>query len=214
LVPYTFDVTAGAGTGFPFEPGCQLRLGARSICVEVTKQNVSPPPPGGGPTIPPNAGSVFLSYKVKCPKQFAPTVGWADQFGLGAFTASKVSEILVPAAPGPANDHFECYKAKDTRPKATYVADLAAGVAGFLNETGCTVRLGAKRVCVQATLGTIVPSPPGGGPGPGPDAPQVKFISYKLKCPKAVVPPVNFDDQFGAGTFTPGAAKMLLVPAQ
>jgi len=37
---------------------------------------------------------------------------------------------------------------------------------------------------------------------------------YKLKCPKAIVPPGTFADQFGAGSFTPKAASTLVVPAE
>ncbi len=120
----------------------------------------------------------------------------------------------MPAAPGPANDHFECYKAKDSRGKATYTMDLLAGVPGFVNESACSIKLGAKKICVQTIKASVTPTPPGGGPGPGPDDPGVKFIGYKLKCPKGLLPPVNFNDQFGAGAFTPGTAKTLLAPAQ
>jgi len=119
----------------------------------------------------------------------------------------------VPASPGPVNDHFECFKTKDLRPKASYTMDLLSGVAGFTDELGCTVKLGAKQVCVQATKQNVAPPPPGGGPGPGPDS-GAKFIVYELKCPKAIVPPGTFADQFGAGSFTPKAASTLVVPAE
>jgi len=199
--------------GFPDELGCSLKLGAKRTCVEVAKQNVSPLPPGGGPAIPPNAGSVFLSYKIKCPKQPIAPVTVGDQFGAGSFTVGAASRLLVPALPGPANDHFKCYKTKDARPKASYTMDLMAGVAGFVNEIGCTVKLGAKQLCVQVTKQNVAPPPPGGGPGAGPGS-GAKFLLYNLKCPKGTVPPDTFTDQFGAGTFTPGTAKTLLVPAQ
>jgi hypothetical protein len=213
---YTVDMLPGPGLNVPTELGCTLRVGARAICVEVDKQNVSPPPPGGGPAIPPNAGSVFISYKVKCPRQPVPVLALGDQFGAGSFTlgtVGKVTQVLVPASAGPANDHFECYKAKDARPTASYTMDLIAGVAGFANELGCTVSLGAKQLCVQATKSSVTPPPPGGGPGPGPDS-GAKFIAYKLKCAKGIVPPAAFADQFGAGTFTPKPPSTLLVPAR
>jgi hypothetical protein len=208
---YTLDLMAGVA-GFTNETGCTLKLGAKKICVEVNKQNVNPAPPGGGPAIPPNTGSVFLSYKIKCPKQTLGPVGFADQFGTDAFTPKTAAELLVPALPGPANDHFKCYKTKDVRPKATYTMDLMAGVAGFTNETGCTVKLGAKQICVQVTKQNVNPPPPGGGPLPGPSS-GARFVSYKLKCPKQTLGPGNFTDQFGAGTFTPRSASGLLVPA-
>ncbi len=211
-IPYTLDLLSGVG-GFPNEIGCALKP-ASTVCVEVGKQNVSPTPPGGGPVIPANAGSVFLSYKLKCPKLTVAPIFLGDQFGAGSFAVTSPAELLVPALPGPANDHYECYKAKDVRPKASYTADLIAGVAGFTNELGCSVKLGAKRVCVQVTKQNVSPPPPGGGPGPGPGDAATKLISYKLKCPKGVVPAAGFTDQFGAGTFTPGSVKALLVPAQ
>ena len=99
------------------------------------------------------------------------------------------------------------------RHKASYIADLVAGVAGFTNELGCTIKLGASRVCVQVSSQNVNPVPPGGGPGPGPGS-GAKFVGYKLKCPKGVLAPVVLTDDFGAGSFTPGAAKGLLVPAQ
>src|SRR5262249_7945915 len=111
-VAYTVDLIANAA-GFPNALGCSLKPGAKHVCVEVDKQNVIPAPPGGGPTIPPNAGSVFLSYKLKCPKQIVPPAAFVDQFGAGSFTVGKPRELLLPALPGPANDHFECYKVKD-----------------------------------------------------------------------------------------------------
>jgi hypothetical protein len=91
--------------------------------------------------------------------------------------------------------------------------DLVAGVGGFVNETGCSVKLGAKLVCVQVTKQGVTPAPPGGGPGPGPDSGAI-FLSYKLKCPTSTVSPAAFTDQFGSGTFTPKAAKTFLVPAE
>jgi len=207
---YTLDLLAGVG-GFPNEAGCTVR-GAKQICVEVGKQSVSPPPPGEGPLSPPNAGSVFLSYKLKCPTQTVPSNVRVDQFGAGQFVVGKATELLVPASPGPANDHFKCYKVKDTRGKATYSMNLIARVAGFTNEFGCTIRLGARRVCVQVTKQNVVPAPPGGGPGPGPGS-GAKFVGYKLKCPKQPVPGGTFADQFGSGSFVPSKAATLLVPA-
>src|SRR5947199_50386 len=36
-----------------------LKLPGKGVCVQVTKQNVSPPPPGGGPAPGPNAGAQY-----------------------------------------------------------------------------------------------------------------------------------------------------------
>jgi hypothetical protein len=208
---YTLDAIPNVA-GFANELGCTVKVGAKRICVEVGKQNVSPPPPGGGPPLPPNTGAVFLSYKLKCPKPTVAPVAFHDQFGAGSFTIGTVNGLLVPALPGPANNHFVCYKARDPRPRASYTMNLIAGVAGFTNELGCAVKLGAKGVCVQAAKQNVAPPPPGGGPGPGPSS-GAKLVSYKLKCPKGILPPASIADQFGAGSVTPKAAKILLVPA-
>jgi hypothetical protein len=185
---------------------------ARSLCVEVAKQNVSPAPPGGGPPISPNASAVFLSYRLRCPTQpLAPAI-LGDQFGPSLLTPSRPEELLVPALPGPANDHFVCYKAKDARPRVSYTADLLAGVAGFADELGCRIKVGGTRVCVQVTKENLNP-PAGGGPGPGPAA-GGSFIGYRLTCPRLANPPLAVTDQFGTGTFTPRRPNMLLVPAQ
>jgi hypothetical protein len=208
---YTLDLLAAVG-GFPNEPGCRLKVGGKQICVEVNKQGVSPVPPGGGPFPPPNSGSVFLSYKIKCPKQLVPSNVRVDQFGVSTITVGPASELLVPASPGPANDVFKCYKARDSRLKTSYTMNLLAGVAGFQNEFDCSIKLAASRVCVQVTGQNIVPAPPGGGPGAGPGS-GAKFLGYKLKCPKQPVPGGTFGDQFGTGSFVPSKAATLLVPA-
>ena len=210
--PYTLDLLPGHAAGFPNTLGCSLKFGAKHVCVEVDKQNVNPTPPGGGPVAPSNAGSVFLSYKIKCPKQAVAPAALVDQFGPGSFAVGVPSELLVPALPGPANDHYECYKVKDVRPKASYTMDLIAGVAGFTNELGCSIRLGAKEACIEVVKQNVNPTPPGGGPGPGPGA-DAKFLSYKLKCPTPFLPADGITDQFGAGTFTPAKPSLLLVPA-
>src|SRR4029077_17487377 len=140
--------------------------------------------------------SVFLSYKIKCPKHAVAAITLGDQFGAGSFTVGTASALLVPALPGPGNDFFKCYKAKDARAKAAYKMNLIPGVGGFTSELGCALKLGSSRICVQVTERNVTPPPPGGGPGPGPGS-GARFISYKLKCPKQVVPAGGFADQFG-----------------
>jgi hypothetical protein len=212
-VDYTLDLISGVG-GFPNEPGCTLKSKSKRVCVEVEKQNVVPTPPGGGPNVPllSSVSGAFLSYKIKCPKGAVAPVDLADQFGGGLFTVKTAKELLVPASPGAANDHFKCYRVKDARPRATYAVDLQPNAPGFLQETGCTVKLPAKRICVQVTKQNVSPAPPGGGPGPGPGSGQ-GFIQYKLKCPKQELPSASLTDQFGTGTFPPKKADALLVPA-
>lgn len=208
---YTLDLAAGVG-GFPSHLGCALRLRAGQTCVEVEQQNVSPTPPGGGPTIPPNAGSVFLSYRLKCPRTLLPNAIVGDEFGPSLFRLGPPAELLAAALPGPANDYVVCYKSRDARAKASFKADLLAGVTGFADEIGCTIKARGDRLCVQVTSENVSP-PTAGGPGAGPAA-GGSFIGYKLKCPRVANSPLAVADQFGAGTFTPMKPKMLLVPAQ
>jgi hypothetical protein len=209
---YTLDAIANVA-GFQTENGCSLKLGAKKVCVQVDKQNVTPTPPGGGPNVGTNAGGVLISYKLKCPKLTTAPVGLADQFGSGSFTVGTTSSLLVPSSPGPAIDHFKCYKTKDTRPKASYTMNLISGVAGFPNASGCVLKLGAKKVCAQINKQNVTPAPPGGGPGPGPNAAGT-FLGYKVKCPKAIVAPATLTDQFGNGQFSIGTTSELLVPAR
>ena len=78
--------TADLG-GLAPEAGCVIKLPGKLLCVETTKTNVSPPPPGAAPG---NPAGQFLCYKVKCPKVKPPGMPWTDQFG---------GRTLQPAAP-------------------------------------------------------------------------------------------------------------------
>ena len=78
--------TADLG-GLAPEAGCVIKLPGKLLCVETTKTNVSPTPPGAAPG---NPAGQFLCYKVKCPKVTPPGLPWTDQFG---------GRTLQPAAP-------------------------------------------------------------------------------------------------------------------
>ena len=122
---------------------------------------------------------------------------------LGLGTALLV--LGVPGASGqPVPDHLKCYKVEDSRPKASYTADLG----GLVPEPGCKVKLPAKLLCVETAKTNVQPSPSAGPSG----TPAGRFACYKLKCPKNVAPTVTWQDQFGAGTLTPGPAKLLCAP--
>src|SRR5262245_2318481 len=85
--------TADLG-GLAPEPGCQVKLPGKLLCVETTKSNVSPTPPGApaGP-----AAGQFVCYKVKCPKGAPPVVTVTDQFGTHTFTPSAAQLLCAPA---------------------------------------------------------------------------------------------------------------------
>src|SRR5438552_9865598 len=93
--------------------------------------------------------------------------------------------LLIPftSAHGqPVPDHLKCYKVQDSRPKASYTADLG----GLVAEPGCKIKLPAKLLCVETAKTNVQPSPPAGPSGN--DA--GRFACYKLKCPKNTPPTV------------------------
>ena len=110
----------------------------------------------------------------------------------------------APPALGQVPDHLKCYKIKDSLPKTTYTADLG----GLVAEPGCTIKVPATMACVPATKTNVVPAPPGGGGTGTPNS----FFCYKVKCPKATLPPLAGTDQFGTRTVTPSKAKLLCAP--
>ena len=89
--------TADLG-GLTPEAGCTIKLPAVTACVPTTKTNVTPPPPGGGPSGKPNA---FFCYKVKCPKTTLRALAGTDQFGTRTVTPSKPTILCAPVTPTP-----------------------------------------------------------------------------------------------------------------
>ena len=112
--------------------------------------------------------------------------------------------LVVPASAQPVADHLKCYKVKDSRPTASYDADLQ----GLAPEPGCKIKLPAKLLCVETTKTNVQPPPSEGGSG----GPAGRFACYAVKCPKTALPTVAWRDQFGPGTLTPKAPKLLCAP--
>ena len=113
--------------------------------------------------------------------------------------------LVVSAAAQSVPDHLKCYKVKDPQPKAAYTADLG----GLVAEPGCVIKVPATMACVPATKANVMPAPPGGGATGTPNA----FGCYKVKCPKADLPPLQLNDQFGSRSVTPSTPKLLCAPA-
>jgi len=88
-VPYTADLA-----GLNAEPGCTVKVPAKLLCVDTTKTNVVPPPPGA-PAGPP-AGR-FACYKVKCPKTTHAFDTLTDQFGTRQVQPKTSSLLCAPA---------------------------------------------------------------------------------------------------------------------
>jgi hypothetical protein len=103
-------------------------------------------------------------------------------------------------------DHLKCYKVKDPQAKASYTADLG----GLIAEPGCTIKVPAAMACVPATKVNVNPAPP---PGTGATGAPNAFGCYKIKCPKATLPALPLNDQFGSRSVTPQAPKLLCAPA-
>ncbi len=119
-----------------------------------------------------------------------------------AFIAGLV--FAAPVGAQPVADHLKCYKVKDPQAPATYTADLG----GLVADAGCRIKVPALMACVPATKANVTPTPPGGGGTGTPNS----FFCYKAKCPKATIPPITGQDQFGSRTVTPSAAKLLCAP--
>src|ERR1051326_7170463 len=98
--------------------------------------------------------------------------------------------LATPSGAQPVPDHLKCYKAKDSQPKAAYTAD----VSGLVAATGCIIKVPGNLLCVEATKTNVNPLPPGGSDTAGPAG---RFLCYKLKCPKATVAPLLWNDQLG-----------------
>jgi len=114
--------------------------------------------------------------------------------------------LLIPftSAHGqPVADHLKCYKVKDSRPKASYTADLG----GLVPEPGCRIKVPAKLLCVETAKTNVQPRRP--------EAVREsagRFACYTVKCPETIPPTVAWLDQFGAGTLTPSTSKLLCAP--
>jgi hypothetical protein len=107
-------------------------------------------------------------------------------------------------------DHLKCYPVKDAllsgvpKPVKSYTADLG----GLVPEPGCEIKMPAKYLCVETIKANVHPTPP--GPAAGPSAGQ--FLCYKVKCPKATLPRVLANDQFGLHDVTPKTPKLVCAP--
>jgi hypothetical protein len=107
-----------------------------------------------------------------------------------------------------AGDHLACYKVKDTLAKATFsTVDLLSNDGGP-NNTGCTVKTGAKFCCDPVDKVGVPPQPGGSGPG----APTTRFCCYKVKCPRSAGATLGFNDQFGNRTLPVTTPKMICAP--
>src|SRR5262245_49826180 len=87
--------TADLGGLVP-EPGCEVKLPGKLLCVATAKTNVNPTPPGAPDGSPAGA---FVCYKTKCPKAATPVVTVTDQFGTRTVTPSTAQLLCAPVLP-------------------------------------------------------------------------------------------------------------------
>jgi hypothetical protein len=85
-----------SSTSLANQTGCLIKGPAKLVCAPVTKTNVSPPAPGGGPTA---AAKKFICYKLKCPKIPDQSLTLQDQFGTHTFTIRTAKTLCAPASP-------------------------------------------------------------------------------------------------------------------
>jgi hypothetical protein len=89
---YSLTLSNDAGT-----LGCKLKVPAKLVCLETTKTNVSPTPPGGGPT---GATGGFLCYQLKCPRGQTASGDVQDQFGRRTVRFRGAQLLCAPATRG------------------------------------------------------------------------------------------------------------------
>jgi hypothetical protein len=110
------------------------------------------------------------------------------------------------------NDHYNCYKAKDTaKVFKSATADLTAFQVQFAAEN-CAIKAKSKQVCVPAskTVTAIVDGTD--APFPAQNLTDLQ-ICYKIKCPKVAIAPIEVSDQFGTRNIEKFKASTLCVPA-
>jgi len=115
--------------------------------------------------------------------------------------------LAVPAAAQPSFDHLACFKVKDQTGPATYTFSLT-NASGTQN---CVAKLPAKLGCFESAESNVVPTPPGGGPSPGPAVGAV--LCYQTKCRRPFTPAAQMEDQFGARMVVFKGAQLMCAPA-
>jgi len=76
--------------------GCAVKLPGKLLCVDSTKTNVNPQPPGGGPTGQ-NAGR-YVCYRIKCATSPIAPVSVLDQFGSRIVQRGKARMLCAPSS--------------------------------------------------------------------------------------------------------------------
>ncbi len=123
---------------------------------------------------------------------------------------ASVPFVLSAILTGPARaaDHLQCFKIKDDAAKVAYTADIDPSDPVFASVSpGCSIRVPAKLLCVDAAKSNVVPSPPGAPAGVS----VQKFLCYKTKCDKLNAA-ASLTDQFGLHNITAKKAGLVCAP--
>ena len=135
--------TADLG-GLQAEPGCVIRVPGKLLCVETTKTNVTPTPPGVDDT---GAAGRFLCYKVKCPKATPPAVPWTDQFGTRSLTPGVAKVLCAP----------EIVSTTTTTPSTTTTTEPTRCCQNNIFATSCA-DIPQSDASSRCSLGTLAPA--------------------------------------------------------
>lgn len=145
--------TADLG-GLTPEPGCVVKVPAKLFCVESTKTNVQPTPPGApdGP-----AAGHFVCYQVKCPKGAVSGVAVTDQFGSRILTPSAAQILCAPAqVPG----------STTSTTTSTSSTTIAGPTTTSSSTTSTTVPSGLCCPFIEGCGSYVLGGCPGGSAGP------------------------------------------------
>ncbi|HYB98101.1 MAG TPA: putative metal-binding motif-containing protein [Candidatus Limnocylindrales bacterium] len=91
---YTADLDSNDPAFDSLTPGCSITVPAKLLCVDVSKDNVNPAPPGAPDGVPLQK---FLCYKTRCPK-FQPAATLTDQFGVHSVQVKATGLLCAPVA--------------------------------------------------------------------------------------------------------------------
>src|SRR5215472_16072999 len=100
--------TADIGSPFGGSTGCVIKVPAKVLCYSAVKQNVTPTPPGGGPSDDLGVNRKFLCYKAKCPNFLVGTLpaSVTDQFGVHPLSGKPTKAFKMFCAPASPSGAF------------------------------------------------------------------------------------------------------------
>jgi hypothetical protein len=110
----------------------------------------------------------------------------------GSLVAAAALSFSMTSTAWAVPDHLQCFKIKDDIEKTGYTFTITPDDPTFPAAAGCTMKTGAKLLCVDSSKSAVTPSPPGAPDGAQPG----KFFCYKARCPVSE-PTFTGDDQFG-----------------